>query len=216
MRKILVVVMIFVSIFMLSGCGQERRPENSFSEITYDYYSGTNDTLFASISVGKREEPYAIDGNHGENVDFSLVTLKFSSRQQFNQLAVDVVNDDGTMQLLLEFNPLNNSYMGDLGRAIDGEISIIYGETILNLQKTSENFSINYQTAIEKAILALDGEIEKYYTNGIFEGECYLKILSEVDEKFEDLYWVFTIVGKNGDTSNVVIDTITGDTTLSN
>ncbi len=214
MKKLFIIISICLSAILFFGCTPKRDIQTMFSEITYSYYQGENTQIgiCISVSVGEREQPYIIDGIHTENVDFSLVTLSFSQKQSFNKISATIAGS----QILLEFNPLNNSYMGDLGFKVHGtEISCIVEENLITLQKISDNFAVDYKQATQIAISAFGKGIDSFYSNGNFQGECYLKILKE-DNNASTLFWVFTIVGTNQQTNNVVIDAKTGEVVILN
>ena len=214
MKKLFLIISLIISALLLFGCTPKQQIKSSFSEITYLFYYGEDASkgICLSISVGEREQPYIIDGNHTDNVDFSLVTLSFSQKQTFNKISVNI--DDS--EILLEFNPLNNSYMGDLGYKIENEnISCIVEENAIILQKISDNFAVDYNQATQIAISALGESLNSYHSNGNFQGECYLKILKE-EENNSTLFWIFTVIGRQGQSNNVVIDTNSGEVVILN
>lgn len=220
MKKMLAFVLILFSAFLLFGCTGNSDINSSFSEITRVYYNGISPggEINASISVGEREQPYIIDGKHGQNVDFSLIVVKCNFEVKDYEITVDFFTDNQKNSVNLEFNPLNNTFMADLGIKLDenATYSLIYKNIAIEFNKSSDDFKIDYKKAIDKSIEALGSAIDEYYSGDVFKGECYLKILNKPNDDFLQLYWIFTVIGENGNSNNVLIDLQNGDVVLSN
>ena len=73
---------------------------------------------------------------------------------------------------------------------------------------------MGYEEALKKATVTLGEKIDGYYNGNVFAAECYLKVLCKPNEYFDNLYWIFSIVGRNGDSSNVLIDIKSGEVVL--
>ena len=220
MKRILTFAIILVSMISMFGCNQKIDINDQFSEITRVYYNGQSmdGQMSASISVGEREEYYIIDGKHTENCDFSLIVIRFHFLIEETEINIDFFTNYEKTNVTLEYNPLNSTYIADLGYAIDDgkEYSIKYQENSLHFVKASSSFKVDYKSAIETSLIELGDKIDSYYNGNVFNGECYLKILSKPDGDFQDLYWIFTVVGKNKKSNNVVIDIKDGSIILSN
>lgn len=209
MKKILATFMvIFACSLFLVGCTNERSIDQSISEITTIYFKGEdeNGQAQASISVGEREEPYNIDGVHHKNVDFSLINIDFGQKISDEQLSGKIIVNSVESELTLYFNPLSNSYMGDLGYKLNDNDSVIIviGQNEIVFENISKDFAVNYSKALEIGKENLKSEIVKMTKDGDFKGECYLKILSS-NSNMKELFWAFTLVGRDGESYNVVI-----------
>ncbi len=220
MKKICILSFILFTLIFFCGCNQKIDIMSQFSEITKLYYSGVSadGQMRGMISVGEREEPYIIDGKHGANTDFSLIVLRFQFVKQENQITVDFYSGQVKNSVILEYNPLNNTFMADLGYSLksDGDYSIKYGNYVIEFYEESESFKVDYEQAIKKSLNELGDRISLFYKGERFIGECYLKILNRLDDEIDNLYWIFTIVGGNGESSNVVINIQDGAVILSN
>ena len=208
--KILLVVTLLGVLFVLVGCGTNKVTDN-ISEITYVYYQGIDEqdkNVNASISVGQREEPYIMDGKHGTNLDFSLINVNFGRVLEEDSIEVELIINDNIEKIILEFNPLSNSYMTDLGYSIGSNenVQIKYQNYKINFKNVSDLFKVNYEKALEIGQDLLSDYIDSLYVNGIFEGEIYLKIFSQNSGNFDNLYWIFSVVGRNGQCENVAIN----------
>lgn len=220
MKKIFVFLLITICSVLLFGCQPKSNINDYFSEITRVYYNGTSSDgkMSGSISVGEREEPYIVDGKHNKLCDFSLLVLSFRFRIDANEISVNFQSGANEKTVTLEFNPLNNTYMTDLGYALEeGQTySINYENYSFIFEKVNDGFSLDFQEAINKSIDVLGDKIQNYYNGNNFLGECYLKILSKPDGYFKDLYWVFTIVGQDDKSNNVILDIKDGSLVISN
>ncbi len=218
MKKLVICFMMLLLSVTLVGCSKKLKIEDCMSEITKIYYQAKSDSVNGSICVGQREENYVIDGKHTKTCDFSLITLKFNNQQVENQINVNISVNDVEKQIVLELNPVNHTYMADLGYALgeDDKVSISYKEINLNFVNVSKNFNINHNKAIEIAIDEFGNELNKFYRKGNFEGECYLKVLTFNSNGDEDLFWIFTIVGSDKQAKNIIININDGSINLKN
>lgn len=199
---------LILCCFILCGCMARIDLKEYMSEITTLYFEGQNSFFSSSISVGEREKVYIIDGKSGDNTDFSLVSLKFLSPIDEQQINVEISINDKKEDVLLYFNPLTGVFINDLGYALnrDDRVTLSYGGSILefNLQ----NFEIDYIQALDIAKDELQNEIKSNLKKGELDGECYLKILVSSDN--ESKFWLFTLVNLAGENINILIDVHSG------
>lgn len=208
MKKKFVVIIILTCSFILFACNKLATIDSYMSEITEIYFEGkdeNNSFINSSISIGYRETPYFIDGVHQEVCEFSLVVLDIKSVQ--DEISVQIVVNNEILELILFYNPSNSLYMADIGYALkeNDKICLLYGDYKIEYQNLSNDFEVSYKEALEISSKLLKNEIKKLSENSKFNGECYLKILKKNDEGLGDLFWAFTLIGRNGEVNNVVI-----------
>ena len=200
--------MFIGSGILFTGCksSPQKSFENILSEVTYSYYCQEDDDISFSICVGKREEPYYIDGYHNNTVDFSLLSLKDKKHELTSQSLKCVLAIDGKeSEVLLSYNPIANAYMFDIGYALSGEdILIKFAQKELKLEKISENFNISWKKAIEISANYIFDKMPELKKSKL-EGECYLKIIGKKDEKNIGLSWCFTYVSKDKQSYNIIL-----------
>ena len=211
MLKKYLLTLLTIVLFIMTGCQSRGNVKDSFSEITEVYMEGkdeNNKNIISSISIGKRENPYIIDGVHQENCDFSLVVIDFNKVLDENKILVSLYINDIESKLELYFNPVNNVYMNDLGYSLNqnDKIEIVYQNFNIIFKDSSKDFKVDYKLAINLSINKLKKEISDAYVNGIFEGECYLKVLRYQNQNKEDLFWAFTFVDRHSGSYNILID----------
>lgn len=123
------------------------------------------------------------------------------------KLSVNGVESD--FQLFL--NPVNHYYMNDLGYSLgqNDEVILTYQDIVVNFYNVSDSFNIDWSEALDIAEENLN--LQSFYKDGDFKGECYLKILTEQNDNFQDLFWYFSAVSENGDVMDIVISTDAGE-----
>lgn len=206
MKKYLIFMALLFVSFSFVGCGN-REIEALMSEQTEIYFYGENNGNWCSISVGQRENSYIIDGVHTQNTAFSLVVFQPSSAIEGNVIEVELKVDEKEEKATLELNPLNMTYMADLGYALDENSAIslsFQGEEIV-FENLSQNFEVDYKEAIRVGFEKVSEE-QDFYQNGVLSAEGYLKILDGSLFGGEGLYWCFSLIGKEEVSKNVLIN----------
>lgn len=214
MKKFFSVAFILLMPLILFGCGKnEFNLKDYMSEITTIYFQGENQNINASLSVGQREIDYKIDGKHGLTCEFSLIELKFQNIKEAEKLTVQIIIDGQSQDFVLELNPVNHVYMGDLGYAIkeDSSIEIIVDGVNIVLTNITGEFAVDANQALEIARIELIDQISYCYNDGKFCGEGYLKLLHEEGNAFDQLFWVFRLVCEQDIKYDVVINAKTGE-----
>lgn len=207
-KKMLLLTLLLLPIFMF-GCSAKIDLMEHMSEITKIYFYGENELFSSSISVGEREKDYIIDGKSGENTDFSLINLKFSSSLDKDQIDVQVIVNGTAEDIVLYFNPISSVYMNDLGYALNesDKVEISYGTSIIEFKV--ENFEISFEEALLLAKETLKTEINQNIHNGELGGECYLKVLTS-NQSEKEKFWLFTLVNLKDEQFNILINVKTG------
>ncbi len=210
MKKFLLVFMLAILSLSMVGCNKKVKIEDCISEQTQIYFQASSENVNGNLCVGKREETFIYDGNHTKNVDFSLITLKFKVQPLKNEVEAKLSVNNVESDILFELNPMDHSYMVDLGYALkeDDTILLTFLDYNLKFENVSKNFGIQYDEAINIAITEFGDDLKEFYNKGSFDGECYLQIYDF--NKDNNLYWTFTVMGKNKKVLNVIIDTKDG------
>lgn len=206
----LLLIIILCPILLIS-CVEKSSPKSNISEITKIYFQGTDENANGSISVGQREEPYKIDGKHNEMYDFSLIVIDFNKQFEGDQIVVNLSVNENSEDLTMYYSPLNHAYMADIGYFLNANdiINVSYQDYSIDFYNVSDNFKVDWEQALDIAIANID--MNSFYQDNEFKGECYLKILTEKDDNLKDLFWVFTVVGENGEVKNIVLSVENGE-----
>lgn len=205
-KKILMMLSLAVVLFLFTGCSG-LSINNCISEITFIYFKGqdsSSSNVYASISVGEREEPYKMDGKHRKNVDFALINLTLDDVNQ-NEVTATIEIDGTASEIMLEFNPRTSSYMADLGYAISGDstINLKVDNYSIDFSNISKDFKVDYNKALEIGEKLLSENVTNFSSSN-FDGEIYLKLFTM--EGSDVLYWIYTAVYEDGVTYNFAIN----------
>ena len=206
-KKILMILSsLAVVLFLFTGCN-DLSINNCISEITFTYFKGqdsSSSSVYASISVGEREEPYKMDGKHRKNVDFALINLILDDVSQ-NEVMATIDIDGTASEIMLEFNPRTSSYMADLGYAISGDsvVNLKVDNYSIDFSNISKDFKVDYNKALEIGEKMLSENVANFSSSN-FDGEIYLKLFTM--EGSDVLYWIYTAVYEDGVTYNFAIN----------
>ena len=206
-KKILMILSsLAVVLFLFTGCS-DLSINNCISEITFTYFKGQDisySSVYASISVGEREEPYKMDGKHRKNVDFALINLTLDDVNQ-NEVTATIEIDGTASEVVLEFNPRTSSYMADLGYAISGDstVNLKVNDFSIDFSNISKDFKVDYNKALEIGEKLLSENVTNF-SSGNFDGEVYLKIFTM--EESDILYWIYSAVFQDGAIYNFAIN----------
>lgn len=220
MKKFSLLLIILLCPIVLFGCTPgSSKIEDYMSELTKVYFKGTDvehPNIRASISVGTRETPYKIDGIHQKTCDFSLISINFNENFDEETIKASITINEESKEIELYYNPINSSYMNDLGYALNDTdtITLIYNDYNITFTNITKDFKVDYKKAIEVASEKLKAEIEPLWNNGNFMGECYLEILTLQEGNFDQLFWYFRVVTQDKQTYKIVISTADENETL--
>ena len=207
MKKVFVMLLFLPMILM--GCGNRDNVRENMSEITDIYFVGECNGDYASISVGQREEPYIKDGYSQKKCDFALVCLNVSTQYENMRMSAVIKINEEKHNILLEM--VGGSYMFDLERTLKSEdkISLIYGERTIDFVNKSGEFAIDQEKALEIGKQELKKQLD-HYTKRSFEAECYLRVLGKETPEFNELFWCFTVVGRDEKVYNCIFSVSDG------
>ena len=215
MKKLIVAFSLVFILFGVAGCGKtiNNHVKENMSEITKDFYFGENDSVYATLSVGERESSYLYNGQSTESVDFALLTLTFKNGSSLN--TVEVVLNDGTNSYDVELmsDDMSVDFMADIVNLFSfGEaFTLTYNNENVELTRISDEFGIDYQEALNIACENLKEELESCKSYNNFNAECYLRVLREKENNFDNLYWCFTCLNYEGESFGIVFSTVDGE-----
>lgn len=178
----------------------------NMSECSDVYFFSDNPDLQASLCSGKREEPYVYDGYSRAKLDFALLTVKLDScDNEIAHISIDGVE----REVLLEFNYITSNHVADLQQRLTGveQISLKYGSKKANFVCESVNFGVSSDDAVALGVKTMLEFITPLCDQNNFYGECYLKILDGLSGGFSDVFWLFSVIDRDGHIENLVIST---------
>lgn len=206
---VFVAIFIIMNAIFVSACTQYDElslVKANMSERSDVYFFSENSDLQASICSGMREEPYIYDGCSQGKLDFALLTMQLDLCDD----EIAYITIDGVEQkVLLEFNYVTSKHVADLERKLTGneQILIKIGEKSANFVCKSANFEISSDQAIALGVETMMEFITPLCDQNNFYGECYLKILDSLSGGFDEVFWLFSVLDRNGHFENIVIST---------
>ena len=208
MKKIIFFLLCICVCILSVGCVNKGNIHASISEQTQLYFCGETADIKADISVGVRENPYILDGLHNNVVDFSLIVVEFLQTASIEEnMTIKLIVNGKSKDVVLELNPLNMTYMTDVGYALkcEDEIILVVNEIYVDLQNVSENFKVDFKEAVDVGFEYIKGQ-SNVLQDGKLNYEGYLKILDGKKFGGEGLYWHFSLLCENGATASVLIN----------
>lgn len=223
MKKVLLILTAILSMIAFVGCGSSKKNETNFNnhliEIRNNLFAGEDDTYYATVCTGEREQDYALDGVVGNLVPFGIVTL---ARLDNERLGSDeypftlIVNGENVTGCL-EKSPYDNTYSADIEQVIadDAEIElklVVDGNNVSQtLTNVSSSFGVDKDRAITIACDELSDSIKNISKEKGSVSEAFIKILKDYSGESNRYYWYVGIISPEGKTSGVLIDANSGD-----
>lgn len=212
MKKIGVLALCLAPLLLIAGCGGSISRQNAvienMSEKSEVYFTTEGD-ISASICSGQREDEYGYDGISHKKLDFALLVADLDSA--CDEMISLKINDVES-QVLLEYDYRTGKHMADLQKKLSGEekISLTYMNHNVNFVNKSSEFGVDSAKAISIGTEALGEFIDSLIDGKNFAGECYLKIMDDVSDDTNEVYWLFSVCSKSGEMKNVAISTKDG------
>lgn len=218
-RKFFVFALFFCCLFCLTACDNSKIDlRNYLIEDRVLLFTASDDIYNVSLTSGKRETDYCIDGIVNPLVDFAILSI---SRNNNKSLANDsyayiVTINENPLTGFLTKNETDNSFSTDLEVAIpsDAKINVKISFTGYTFDKdltnTTNEFAIDNTTALN---IANENLIES--VNNILSSnnkvEVVTKILKDYSSDIKKHYWYVGIISTNGETLGILIDALTGE-----
>ena len=214
--SIMCLAMVGVMAFFFTSCAfdTEGKVKAAMSEECRVFFEGENHNFKATLECGMREEPYEFNGKSETKQEFGVIKVTFKAEYNDSKAGFILMNNNGENKIgELEENPFDGSYMADVEIVFseDAEIAIDVCGEVVPLVCKSKDFEINYEEAIKIAVTQLDEKLGTYMNATGLDAECYLKVINNQKNGFEDYFWYFSIYGKDGKTHSCVINVVTGE-----
>lgn len=206
--------LLVVMGFVFAGCAKDDASlmKNNMAELTKSYFYGESETVYASLSVGQREENYVLDGCCSDVVDFALLVVSFENEVTTNTVEANVKTDDKIVAVQLEKNETNGKYMFDLEKSVSADAKIelqVQGQVVF-LQAISNEFVIDCYDAVEIACREFDEKIKPLKKRNNLFAEGYLRIMDKKANDFDGVFWCFTLLSQQNESWSVIISTEDG------
>lgn len=223
MKKILCVLAIAVCGVLFVGCGSSTQSQINFKEhlieVRNNLFAGQDETFYATVCTGEREQEYALDGVVGKMVPFGIVTIARLDNEMLkkDQYPFTLVINGENVTGSLEKSPYDNTYSADIEQVIadDAEVAIMLVIDGINvsqdLTNVSDTFMVDKDKAIEIACEELKDSVRVLSKEKDNLSEAFVKILKDYSGEGNRYYWYIGIISPEGKTSGVLIDSASGD-----
>lgn len=224
MKKTILVTLLAIITFAFCGCGASSTDlalEN-LAEVRYNIFSGENDTYVATFMSGKRENPYVVNGVCEKQVEFGMVTVKYRLPDMPTVAQYELTIGENTFKGNFEYNAYESTLMVDIQKVVSDDAQITLkvitnqDEKTCALQPQTKGMEITWRTALDIAIKSFGADFDAYISKGRFNGEVYVKIITDLNGNFDDYYWYVSVVGTNGKTCSVIINPQSGEVIAKN
>ncbi|MGN1227279.1 MAG: hypothetical protein ACI4TX_01405 [Christensenellales bacterium] len=179
------------------------------------FVDSTNDNVNLKVSSGTRENPYNLDGVHNEMKPFTLLIFK-TTLNNISEPSYIATIDGVEYQGVLELNPCDNTYVTDLGvetknnALISVTVYVNDMEFTFNPSNINLTWGLDFNEALNIGLNNMKGIIEGLIENRAFNGECYVKVISDPSGVLNIYYYYIGIVDISGNIYSVVLDTVDG------
>lgn len=220
-KKIIAFALLAVAIFSLTACGKSKiNLGNYLIEERNTLFTAHDEIYCVTLSCGKREENYALDGKVNPLVDFAVLTL---SRINSGKLANDtytytVTVNEQTYNGELTKSETENSYSADLeinipnNATVNTKISFTGYNFNKDMENASSSFNVDKNKALSIAAKELKDEIKILTKNKNNKIEVVMKLLKDhSNTEVKTFYWYIGIVSTSGETLGILIDATTGN-----
>lgn len=216
MKKSFLITVFLGLILLLSGCSQGAiKLSNYIVEKRNNFFTASTSKYQASFYTGLREEPYALDGVVGELTPFGIVVFGAfdDSVLTKNEYDFTIKINEETVSGKLEKNETDSNFYMDIERTVEDNAVVVltvaipnesFNETLVN---ASGSFQVKQEQALKIAAEELSDTIMQI-TKKDKTAEVIIKILQ--DNSFDGeqrYYWYVAIIGKDGKTAGILIDT---------
>ncbi len=213
---VIIFVVFIVSYYFLNNNISVSKKHNMSSQIEYNYFNLQAERYFAECNFGVRELYFEYDGESTQKVDYGIfrVVLNFSSDYAKSLNAVIKINDK-TVDVVLEKNPFDNSFMCDICKvcSVDDDIEILIENIDFFYNKfnpVTSTWNIDYQKALDLSFIYLNDFIKQNKKSC----EGYLTIIYSKYELETTYFWCYRVVTNDHQTRLVVFDINKGDIVL--
>lgn len=218
MKRILFLITTFVCLcFTACSVNKIDVAIDNLAEVRYNIFSGENDSFQVTFMSGERENPYVVNGSCEERIEFGMLTVKFKTSDCPIVAQYSLTINDYEVSGNLEYNNFENILMVDIGKIVDDDAQISLtvktnkGDENCDLLAKTKDLEITWRTALEIALTEWGSDFNQYIKKGNLQAELYVKIISDLNSKFDNYYWYVSLIGTDGSSKGLIIDPHSGD-----
>lgn len=209
MKKILTVCVLFLSLFIFSGCNDVNMAVNgAISETRDNYYCGKSGEIFCSLTDGRRESEFLTNGKPTKLLPYAIVLVKGNIKSL--EATVEI---DGTKKIVkLEHNPFDNTFVYDLEKLVGAgkNIAVTVDGQEITLNCLSSSWEVSQNKALNIFVKHNERELKKHVAGDKLDGEIFIKLVCD-NKNVENVYYFIMCVFSDETVLGNVIDVMTGE-----
>lgn len=210
-----------IAVFLFSGCSNfNSHFEKNISEIHTSLFSAEDKNFFTTLSLGKRENPYIVDGQSRELVEFAVLTVYPQEvKPQSNNVNYVLTTNAKKYNGNFEVNPFDNSFVVDLEH-IETDFSDITVAFIVDqieyTYKLENQLKTNYATCEEVKSIA-SKQFESIKDSLIEKNKMQAEVYIRVIKKFGHVpLWYVSVVSITNQLFALIIDPVSKEVIAKN
>lgn len=214
-KKIIFALCIF-SCFLFCACSiNVKTIIDKTSDLTSTFFYSDTDFGCVEVYCGQREKVFEYDGISTKKVDYGIVKVCFDEKTEYKTIEAQLQVDDEVLDLILEQNPFDQSYMVDIEKQISSNSNIllklpnIKTDNIV-VECQSNKWEISDKDAIEIAGKTLKDFMVENSKNNV-DYECYLKIVHNIQDGQRLYFYTFSVKTTQLKSANILIDVYSGE-----
>lgn len=210
---------------LLGGCslGLETKIYNNLSEIVDFVVCGENETMSVSLMCGRREVEYKINGYSTELIPYGVLCVSLKNDDE-NIGNVDYVLFVGTIKYQgnMQKNPYDGTWVADIKTIIDKNenisVDIVINETktSFKLKAVNEEWKVSSNEVVRILVDKYKEQLKKMVIDGVFEGEVYIKLITDTEGYSLQYYYYVAVVDRKGGSFNFLVSPKTKEILASN
>jgi len=202
-------IMIFAACANASFGGHER----NISELRDNVFFGGDEDIRIEVVSGYRENPFVIDGDSGETVPFTVVTILPSAAVMRPSFSYRVDMNDSQFVGNFLPHPYLDTFSADIAASTgDRNIRVtITGEDferVFELTSVVTDEMIGAEEAFDIAYARLTNSLSAFVNRGRLNAEIYIRLVTNPIAQGESYYWYIAFVTPCNNTFAALIDPI--------
>lgn len=224
MKKILLLILaIIITVSFVACSGADNKIDKSISEIRLNLYEGRSDIFDVSIFIGKRENPYHVDGISENLTNYCLISVTPAEQLADGEELKFTLNGGAyNTSGILKEDKSTGKYRVDIGNyyAEVSEINITFtaGEitdtVIVKSRHTTDMLS--WKDALNIARETLAESFNSALSGDEFCGEIFIRFVNNPLMGEDKYFWFIMLKDRNGKLSSVLIDSVSKEVVTKN
>ncbi len=166
MSKIKLITIVFVTVFVLTGCGDKKQQKKNISEIESFIYSG--DYVAASVAYKVYDFVFMYYYNQYKDIDISLQKANLFSLSYYIASKETKISDEEKQEIIKmcdQIADLKNQLYSAKGFDKNGVIKYLYGISLdqFTVYSIMESVINKYKSSVEQSFEFNEQELTSYY-----------------------------------------------------